>query len=72
MVAAARTGYCRDEFYIYAAIKGGSRYVAANKVAVLLLNLWVCFYLYFYIVVLVLVVAMSRIYYANRLKIRYP
>ncbi len=66
------TGLFSAPFYIYAAIKGGSRYVAANKVAVLLLNLWVCFYLYFYIVVLVLVVAMSRIYYANRLKIRYP
>jgi len=66
------TGLFSSPFYIYAAIKGGKRYVTANKAAVLLLNLCICFYIFPYIAVLVLSVVLSRLYYSLRLKVRYP
>jgi len=66
------TGLFSIPFYIYAAIKGGRHFVTANKVAVLLLNLWICFYAITYILVLVIIIVASRIYYTTRLKVRYP
>ena len=38
------TGLFSAPFYVYATVKSGNRFVSANKIAVLLLNLWVCFY----------------------------
>ncbi|RKZ31240.1 hypothetical protein DRQ36_02780 [bacterium] len=66
------TGLFSAPFYIYAAIKGGRNYVTANKVAVLVLNLCICFYIFQYIIFLAIIVIFSRIYYSVRLKIRYP
>ncbi len=66
------TGLFASPYYIYAAIKGGKRFVRANKIAVLLMNLWVCFYAFPYIVVLIVVIVTSRIYYSIRLKTKYP
>lgn len=66
------TGLFSAPFYIYAAVKGGKRFVKANKVAVLLMNLWVCFYAFPYIIVLIVVIVMSRLYYSMRLNTKYP
>ncbi len=66
------TGLFAVPFYVYAAIKGGRRFVTANKVAVLLMNLWVCFYAFPYFIVLIIVIAGSRVYYSMRLDTKYP
>lgn len=66
------TGLFASPFYVFAAVKGGKSFVTANKMAVLLMNLWVCFYAFPYIVVLIVVIAGSRIYFSIRLNEKYP
>ncbi|MCK5833915.1 UbiA family prenyltransferase [bacterium] len=66
------TGLVALPFYIYALSKGGTAFVRANKVAVLFLNLWICFYVFSYFLFLLVVIIGSRFYYSKRLGVKYP
>jgi len=66
------TGLFSFPFYIYATIKNHDKFNLANKIAVLMLNIWICFYLFHYIVPLAIVVVGSRFYYKLRLGLKYP
>ena len=66
------TGLFAAPLYIHAFIKGGERFVTANKVAVLLLNVWICFYIFSYFVVLLVIILGSRMFNSNRMGVKYP
>ncbi len=70
--ALSLTGLFAAPFYIIAMKKGGDSFVRANKMAVLFLNLWICFYFLSYSLVLVVVIVGSRLYNSRRLGVKYP
>lgn len=66
------TGLFALPFYIAVFIRKEDNFVRANQIAVLLLNIWICFYIFSYFIVLLAVIILSRLYYTKRIGVNYP